>query len=302
MEKAILIMYAETNIHAGAGSSISHIDLPIQRERATNLPIIQASSIKGVIRTFSKGKLDDKYIACLFGPGDDLNSNDNELKEKLRNPSFGGGCISFTDANVLLFPVRSFKGVVAWITCPLVLKRLRKYCEMAGIEGVVDVNLDDEEEVLVPENSGVKWDGRVLLEEYFFKVGNGDVSELANWLHGILSNQGCEMAEYIKRNLVVVSDDWFKYFCENCTEVITRIRINPDTGTVYPGALWNEESLPSETVLWSFILADKPKLNICELNTTQAMDKLVELVDKKVIQIGGDSTIGKGLVRLGILR
>jgi len=42
------------------------------------------------------------------------------------------GCIAVTDARLLLFPVKSQKGVFAWITCPRVVSRfigeLKEYC------------------------------------------------------------------------------------------------------------------------------------------------------------------------------
>jgi len=47
---AMLFLYCETPVHAGTGTSLSIVDLPIQRERITGLPIVQASSLKGVLR------------------------------------------------------------------------------------------------------------------------------------------------------------------------------------------------------------------------------------------------------------
>ncbi len=35
-----LYLYTETPLHAGAGSGLSSIDLPIQRERTTQYPMI----------------------------------------------------------------------------------------------------------------------------------------------------------------------------------------------------------------------------------------------------------------------
>ena len=36
------------------------------------------------------------------------------------------GALSLTDARILAFPVRSLKGVFAWVTCPAVLGRLNR--------------------------------------------------------------------------------------------------------------------------------------------------------------------------------
>ena len=48
----IFHIYAETSIHAGTGSDIGIVDLPIQRERHTEYPVIWSSSLKGAIRKF----------------------------------------------------------------------------------------------------------------------------------------------------------------------------------------------------------------------------------------------------------
>jgi CRISPR type III-B/RAMP module RAMP protein Cmr4 len=59
---AMLFLYCETPVHAGTGTSLSIVDLPIQRERITGLPIVQASSLKGVLRAEVE-RLKGKQIA-----------------------------------------------------------------------------------------------------------------------------------------------------------------------------------------------------------------------------------------------
>ena len=60
---SIAVMYAVTPCHAGSGSALGVVDLPIQRERHTNWPMIQASGVKGAFRAnFDrfKSKISDK--------------------------------------------------------------------------------------------------------------------------------------------------------------------------------------------------------------------------------------------------
>ena len=47
---SILSLYAISPCHVGSGSSVGVVDLPIQRERHTNWPVIQASGMKGALR------------------------------------------------------------------------------------------------------------------------------------------------------------------------------------------------------------------------------------------------------------
>ena len=50
MNKMILTLFARTPVHVGAGNSVGAVDAPIQRERHTNWPVIQASGMKGALR------------------------------------------------------------------------------------------------------------------------------------------------------------------------------------------------------------------------------------------------------------
>jgi CRISPR-associated protein Cmr4 len=119
---ALLTFYAETPIHMGSGQSVSYVDLPIQRERHTSFPVLWASGIKGVIRNLALREWNDKdKINTIFGPDPE-------------DASDFASCISITDAKILLYPVRSVKGVFAWITCPFVLKRFKEDLKAIGVD------------------------------------------------------------------------------------------------------------------------------------------------------------------------
>ena len=45
-----LFLIVETPLHAGSGSDLGIVDLPIQREKHTDYPKIEASGLKGSIR------------------------------------------------------------------------------------------------------------------------------------------------------------------------------------------------------------------------------------------------------------
>ena len=95
-EKSLLFYLCQTGVHCGSGSSLEVIDLPIQREKHTNFPIFQGSTVKGTLRRFFEYK-DRKNAELIFGPEKD--------------GSEYASCISVTDAKILFFPVKSFKGV-----------------------------------------------------------------------------------------------------------------------------------------------------------------------------------------------
>src|SRR5947199_9877363 len=112
MTTRLTLIHAMSPLHAGTGHSVGAIDLPIARERPTGIPLIPGSSIKGALRARSPktdGK-DDPITRDVFGP-DTANSSDH------------GGSVQFSDAHLLLLPVRSLAGTFAWVTSPHLIRK-----------------------------------------------------------------------------------------------------------------------------------------------------------------------------------
>ena len=302
-------MVVETPLHAGSGTELGVVDQPIQRERHTGFPKIEASGLKGCIReAFEKSK-DEISV----GNAKVDESNRKETISLAFGPENGddhAGALGFTDARLLLFPVKSMKGIFAWVTCPKVLARFRNDLKLAKI---ANVPIPSEKGVPHGCQLFIKGD-KIVLEEYTLEItdanGEGTCSKFAKWLSEKVIPQGDEYKywrEKIKTDVVVLSDDDFRDFANLSTEVITRIKINNDTGTVQSGALFTEEYLPSETILYSLALATPIfKENGAEkgvfrkTNDKSEEDLVMEYFTRglpEVIQIGGNATIGKGIVR-----
>ncbi len=281
-----------TPLHAGTGQELGVIDLPIQRERHTGLPKIESSGVKGGIREVFKEKLGKKgkdKIEVAFGPED---GNDY------------AATLGFTEARVLLFPIKSAKGIFALTTCPMVLQRFKRELSLPNVDikeppEVPKENTVPEESEIVLSSDSEKY---TILEEFTFKVKSDPATkEWAEWLQ---KNAGVEDAT---KKLIVLPDNEFKTLISLATEVITRIRIDPMTGTVKTGQLFTEEFLPSETFLYSLALAtpltfNKVKETFGETSEEIANNILNFFTENipGVIQLGGDATIGKGIVKIEI--
>jgi len=288
-EKAqVLYLYTETPLHAGSGSSVSWVDLPIQREKHTGLPLVQGSGLKGAARDQAERAVGpkDPRVFEVFGPATD-------------NADAHGGALGFTDARLLLFPVRSFAGVFAWATCPLVLRRLARELTMAGGGGKLPAMGDVKPgECLIAAGSTLKTDGgSVLLEDLAFKPREAqEASALAEFLKRALPEDAF-LQERLAKNLVILSDDDLCTFAQVATEVVSRIRID-ETGTVADGALWSEELLPSDTLLYTLALATPPKKQPSQLQGAEGVLAFLRenVLQGGVMQLGGDETIGRGLL------
>jgi CRISPR-associated protein Cmr4 len=223
------------------------------------------------------------------------------------------GALGFTDARLLLFPVKSMKGIFAWITCPQVLERFKM--ELARVSSLPP--LPDKNAVPLECNLIIS-DNKIVLDEYTFQVKRDErCSKFAKWLADhIFSNpkDGKDTYKYwndkMKQDIVVLPDDDFRDFVTLSTEVIARTKINNETGTVQSGALFYEEYLPQESVLYSIALAtpifvrnDNNK-GIFKQDEQKEEELVLEFLKRglpEVMQIGGNATIGKGIVRTKIL-
>jgi CRISPR-associated protein Cmr4 len=81
------------------------------------------------------------------------------------------------------------------------------------------------------------------------------------------------------------------------TEVITRVRIDRKTKTVENGALWTEEHLPTDTLLYVPLYANKGRKKHSQVDEQQVLDQIAAL-NNTHLQLGGDETVGRGIVRI----
>lgn len=301
-----MALLCETALHAGSGIDLGAVDMPIQRERHTGFPKVESSGVKGSFRQ-AFYQLEEVSVASVT-----LNKEQNRKKELAlsfgpENGDLHAGALGFTDARLLLFPIKSAKGVFAWITCPLVLQRFRQDLKRCGRE----IKLPIPPENSTPENSElyVK-DHKIVLEEYTFEITNPadeSCSAFAEWLgkQVLPEDENYDyLREKMQTDLVVLSDTEFGDFVSLSTEIITRTKIDPKTGTVQGSALFSEEYLPSETLLYTLVLTtpifneDKGAFASKEGRAEEqlVMDYFVQNLPS-VIQLGGNATIGKGLIR-----
>ncbi|WNS77427.1 type III-B CRISPR module RAMP protein Cmr4 [Bacillus sp. DTU_2020_1000418_1_SI_GHA_SEK_038] len=282
------LLHAITSVHAGSGSEIGLVDLPIQREQHTGFPKIESSSLKGAIRYTVEQRLqseDAEKFELVFGSSPNMKA-DNESQSS---------AIAFSDARVLLFPVKSMRGIFAWITCPYVLNRF--YNEMA-INGTKKRVFSEIQPNSVSSNKLIVSEGKIVLEEYAFSVEENSVTkqiadELANYIQQDFSAD-------VRDRIVILGDDDFNDFVRLSTEVNARIKINSETGIVDKGALWYEENVPPETIFYSILYTGNVRgAGTDDMKT--AADVEAFLVDEMrfpaVFQLGGNSTLGHGMLR-----
>lgn len=305
-EYDIMFVNVVTPLHNGSGEGVGIVDNPILRERTTQFPIIQASSIKGVLRDAYEEK-SSKDIASLFGPAHTKGQEH-------------AGAISFGDGQILAFPVRSVKGCFAWVTSPLTLWRFYEKICMIGLENLfpkLSGNINKiysnpnkakicpsgKDELCMENPSGSDLSNqtqKVFLEEFPIACEESkELEEIANDIkEKVYGNKDDFLKKEFVKKLILLDEDTFRYFINNATEIVPNIRIG-NNGTTEDGSLRYTEYLPAESIMYSTLIFDKSRKKDSLLNAADVMSIFNRNIPS-FIQIGGNETTGKGIVKLSL--
>ena len=285
MKARLFHLHALSALHCGTGQSVGVVDLPIARAKATKLPIVPGSSLRGVLRdaVAADGSAGEE---ALFGP-----------RKVTDSAGAFAGALAVGDANLLALPVRSLGGIVCYATSPFILSRYTRDLNRAGRDAPTVV-APNQDEALVPAASQNVVDGTIVFEDVDL-TGRKDKSteEWAHHIADILHASDEHSRSDVIRRFAILPDDVMDFLSETATEVRARVAIDPEKGTVKTGALWYEENLPAESVLWG----------VLALSSSRGPDERTEEDLAKVLsrpwpllQLGGNASVGHGLVRFEV--
>lgn len=290
MQHALLGLSAETSIHAGTGRSTGVIDLPIMRESHTDWPCVYGSAVKGALRGLAQDRvqaqaMSAENLAHVFGP-DTQNASDH------------AGALSVGDARLLLLPVRSLSSHFKWVACPALLNRAAADARRLGITSAVGYRgkMPGDEQAVIPQGDKVVQQ-QLFLEEFCFEQKAENLEPLIAWL----ARFGTEgFADALRAQLAIVSDDMFAHLAKFATPVTPHIAIENDRKVVKAGALWYEESLPPETVLYLTLAAHPSRKPGHDIAATEVLRQALGLFspERPYLQLGGNETVGMGWCRV----
>ena len=208
-KRTVVFLYAVSPVHMGAGTATGLVDNPIQRERHTGHPCFAGSGIKGAVRhSFEALGGDLKLKVPLFGPesqSDDLHA----------------GAVSFGDAQLVAFPVRSLRGGFVYATCPQALARAQRLTALSCVS--VDWKIPDvsEGECRVMNEDLLSEKKKLHLEAFEYDGSQGASDGLQSLAKDLarralpLSDDQKYFRDKMVKDLVVLSDTDFSYFlCE----------------------------------------------------------------------------------------
>lgn len=318
----LLGLHALTSLHPGSGTALGTVDLPVQRERHTQWPNIAGSALKGILRDAAREVIARETDLAEQDRFDDNPEEDtpdsraNRRKDKKKRaladatvkltkvfgPPSGSnsehaGAISITDARIIAYPVRSLKGLFAWVTCPGALQRLQRDASVVGMEFSSDIPNPKQNTAIVADGSPCLCpENQIILEEYLFSRTEGDSSAIGKWLADHLL---CDQDSYqstrkrLPKHLVILSDDDFSHFVSQATEIVARVALDYESKTAKDGALFYQEFLPAECLFYSVVIANAARTRHAKADANEIFH-ILDTHLPSVLQVGGDETTGKG--------
>ena len=259
--KSVWIIQAETNIHVGNEntSNVGLIDKEIQRNVLTQIPCINASSLKGAMNEYatSVAKLSPAERVAIFGA--DKKDNKEEVIETQK-----GGCLFF-DAYLLLLPIQDDKNLYKLVTSR---ETLVQYIDLLNSMGI-DLSYKDLAEELKTYDDhfdGGEGPGESIVDFQVFKE--------------LCSND--ELPIIARNNLTGLGNLWYEQVLPQ-KSIFGTMLVNPSKIEVSRKIKDGEDS---ET--------KKNKYKFIPVTVSDIDDKITNTFNEKVLQIGANATIGYG--------
>lgn len=281
----LLAIFTRTPLHVGAGTSVGAIDNPIIRERHTHFPMIPGSTIKGVLADQWN---DDN---CQRTPEGEI------IFGKTDSEHAAAGVISFGEAKILAFPVRSAKGCFAFVTSPLCLERFKRDFNLKEL----DVPKVQKDMTCMAGTAVTGEQNAVVLEEYRFDCVETFPKAWADKLISLLSEDPI-LSGSVDR-FVLLSDADMSYFVENACIVSQHVAIDSSTGTAKKGALFNQEEVPSETLFYAPLTYFPRTRGDKQQQEKEAVDQLFSKYgEETLVQFGAKGTMGIGYCSVKLVK
>lgn len=264
-EKSYLyIGTALSPIHVGGTSGNVIADMAIQKEPRELLPKIDSTAWKGSVYS-------------------NLSKDNNQKRNLL-----------FSDLNLLFFPICSNIQPYVLISSPTQIERFVKFVKIYKIEEMKEFIQKYEENEIKSEldpKKKVCYLGSQPLQNIFIGDYLYEIEDTNERIEEILELLATLIQQPVERIIIIGHND-FVDLVHDELEYITRVKIGEDHVSSEE-SLFVEEYLPEESVLYGFI-KKQPHIGKGKQNETNVnMTKI-----PKVIQIGKNTTLGKGIMKL----
>ncbi len=266
MKSIIYILEPITNLHVGNGDiNYNIIDNEVEKDPLTNYPMINSSGIKGAFRQFiqDNSKINKQDEIDIFG-SEPIEQNKEEKKKPGKLKFYSGECLGVTMRNEV------GKMPYSLVTTKKMLERFIEMCEVMKIKYNLDVDKLDENKSYKAAN------GNITVEEIKIddNLKDDEIKKLFK-----------QIALDTANNLVIMSHDKIK---DISLPVVARNVL--DNGI--SENIWYEEYVPHHSLFFVCVSCEEDEV----------LKIFNEAVNNKIVQFGGNASIGYGLTKVTVFK
>ncbi len=280
----LMYFWCESEFFPGGEREAGPIDLTVQRN-SKGIPYVRGSSVKGAIRSFYEVLKGEDEANVVFGSTDKA------------------GCVVIGNAEILAFPVKADRDLFLYVTSPSQISAYAREADRAlGLSVEENWNVSGEEAASASLDGEVElMDGRYTLklrrEEKAERLAKNLVDTAVPKVDGAPA-PGYGYLKSKLEKLVVVEDGVFRELVNNGLVVVLRIALERSTKTAAGKAMFYQELIPEGTLLFAPLMK-AIRLRKGEEGEAGIVDGFVEELKRGyLLNLGGDETTGKGVVRV----
>ena len=192
--------------------------------------------------------------------------------------------------------MRCLAGIVSYVTAPFILRRYARDLARAGVPAPEQPGEPGAGEAWVTPESVNRVQEKLVLEDLDLAARENDTAR--EWAKQIAQTAHPDdtesQSDFISR-FALLPCSIMSFLAETATEVRPGIAIDAGTGTVRTGALWYEENLPAETMLWGVFALSASNNRKDRRSETELVGAMPS--NDTLLQLGGKAGVGRGLVR-----
>jgi CRISPR-associated protein Cmr4 len=288
-----------TPLHIGVGRVVGVVDLPIIRD-ALGFPLIPTSSLKGALRSQLSEALADDVLKVLFGP------------EPESGEEAYAGALALTEGYLLAMPARSLRGIWAFVTSPVLIRRfLRMIQMMKCLEASRELEgLEKLADELLREGEKMRADQALICKEGEEKLSieiMGKKSIIINEEFQLECGRNEAVRAFFEAakvpeawRAVLLHDDRIRDVVER--SILRRARVRLRQEKVVKEGPWSEEDIPTDALFFNILLYSKPRKPHERLKDAKDVKgRVFEALFRRrggYVIFGGHETIGRGIVEL----
>jgi CRISPR-associated protein Cmr4 len=270
-----IFIKTKTNLHVGdSGTNFDIVDKKVQRDSISELPIINASSLKGAIKDYMR--------LFVIQESKNLDNIDKEAFDKIFGDDMQG-LIRFLDSILLFIPLRANNKPFYHVTSKDSLINVVEFFESLGIE----IKDDTKQEInKLKDNVVLNSKENAYIEDTKCEPLEIDIEKLLSFIPLTIR----------PKNIAIFKNGDFIDVVKHLP-IIARNKLKDSKSD----NLWYEEIVPRESIFYTAMLDYNNFGTSSEFKYKKGFEAFYNILQKEFVQVGANASIGFGLCKFDIV-